>query len=95
MLKGLSTGLKIVLGVQFALALLFLAMGWSHTSSLTFGRTPAFADIVALAAPLVLVIAGALLAASAARRGQAGLAQLYALVPIPLAIVLAMFAGMV
>ena len=95
MLNGLSTGLKVVLGVQFALALLFLAMGWSHTSSLTFGRTPAFADIVALAAPVVVVIAGALLAASAARRGQQGLAQIYAMVPIPLAIILAMLAGMV
>ena len=95
MLNGLSTGLKVILGVQFVLALLFLALGWSQTSSLTFGRTPAFADIVALAAPLVLVIAGALLAASAARRGQSGLSQIYAIVPIPLAILLAMLAGVV
>ena len=95
MLTGLSTGLKVALGVQFVIALLFLAMGWSHTSSLTFGRTPAFADIIALAAPLVLVIAGALLAAAAARRGRQGLAQVYAFVPIPLAILLAMLAGMV
>ena len=95
MLTGLSTGLKLILGIQFVLALLFLLLGWSQTSSLTFGRTPAFADIVALASPLVLVIAGALLAASAARRGQAGLAQVYALVPIPLAILLAMLAGVV
>ena len=95
MLNGLSTGLKVILGVQLVLALLFLAMGWSQTSSLQFGRTPALADIVALAAPLVLVIAGALMAASAARRGQAGMAQVYAIVPIPLAILLAMLAGVV
>ena len=95
MLTGLSTGLKLILGIQLVLALLFLAMGWSQTSSLQFGRTPALADIVALAAPLVLVIAGALMAASAARRGQAGMAQVYAIVPIPLAILLAMLAGVV
>jgi hypothetical protein len=95
MLNGLSTGLKVILGVQLVLAVLFLAMGWSQTSSLQFGRTPAMADIVALAAPLVLVIAGALMAASAARRGQAGMAQVYAIVPIPLAILLAMLAGVV
>ena len=95
MLSGLSTGPKVALGVQILIALLFLFMGWSHTSSLQFGRTPAFADIVALAAPLALVIAGALLAASAARRGQFGLAKFYALIPIPLAFLLAMLAGMV
>ncbi len=95
MLNGLSTGLKVILGLQLVLALLFLAMGWSHTSSLTFGRTPAFADMVALAAPVLLVIAGALLAARAARRGQVGLAPVYAIMPIPLAIVLAMLAGLV
>jgi hypothetical protein len=95
MLSGLSTGLKVFLGVQSALALLFLALGWSHTSSLTFGRTPSFADIVALAAPLVLVIVGAIAAAAASRHRQQGLASLFALAPIPLAIVLAMLAGMV
>ena len=95
MLNGLSTGLKVLLGVQFVLALLFLAMGWSHTSSLTFGRTPSFADIVALAAPLTLVIVGAAVSAAASRRGQKGLAQLFALVPIPLAIVLAMLVSVV
>ena len=95
MLSGLSTGLKVVLSLQFVLALLFLALGWSHTSSMTFGRTPSFQDIVALAAPLALVVLGALGAAAASRRGQQGLAQLLALIPIPLAIVLAMLAGMV
>jgi hypothetical protein len=94
-LNGLSTGLKVMLGVQFVLALLFFAFGWSHTSSLTFGRTPSFVDIVALAAPLTLVIVGAVASAAASRRGQRGLAQLSALVPIPLAVVLAMLAGVV
>jgi hypothetical protein len=84
-----------VLGVQFVLALLFLALGWSHTSSMTFGRTPSFADVVALSAPLTLVIVGAVASAAASRRGQQGLAQLFALVPIPLAIILAMLAGIV
>lgn len=95
MLKGLSTGLKTWLGIQFALAVLFFAFGWSQTSSLMFGRNPSFADVVALAAPLVLVIAFALLAASAARRGRADLAQICSLVPIPAAILLAMIAGVV
>ena len=95
MLKGLSSGLKIALGIQLVLALLFLAMGWSHSSSLAFGRTPSFADMVALASPLVLVIGGALLAASAARRGKPGLALFFALIPLPLAMVLAMLGGMV
>jgi len=94
-LSGLSTGLKALLLVQFVLALLFLALGWSHTSSLTFGRTPSFADVVALAAPLTLVVVGALASAAVSRRGQRGLAQVLALVPIPLAIVLAMLAGVV
>ena len=95
MRNRLSTGLKVLLGVQFVLALLFLALGWSHTSSLTFGRTPSFADIIALAAPVVLVAVGAFASAAAARRGQRGLAQLFALVPIPLAILLALLAGVV
>ena len=94
-MRGFPSGLKIVLGVQFVVALLFLALGWSKTSSLTFGRTPSFADIVALSAPLVLVIAGAVASAISSRRGQRGLALLFALVPIPLAIVLAMLAGVV
>jgi hypothetical protein len=94
-LNTLSTGLKVALGVQFVLTLLFLALGWSHSSSLTFGRTPSFADIVALAAPLVLVIVGAVASAAASRRGQRGWAQLFALIPIPLAIILAMLAGIV
>lgn len=92
---GLSTGLKIILGVQLALALLFLAHGWSQTSSLQFGRTPALVDMLALATPVALVITGALLAASAARRGQAGMAQIYAIVPIPLAVLLAILTGVV
>ena len=95
MLNGLSTGLRIALGVQLVIALLFLLLGWSQTSSLQFGRTPSLPDIVALAAPLVFVIVGALLAASAARRGQRGLAQLFALAPLPLAILLAMLLGLV
>ena len=95
MLNGLSSGLKALLGVQFVLALLFLALAWSHTSSLTFGRTPSLPDIIAIGAPLTLVIAGAFASAAAARRGQRGLAQVFALAPIPLAIVLAMLAGVV
>ena len=95
MMSGLPRGLKVILWVQAVVALLFLALGWSQTSSLQFGRTPSMVDIVALAAPLVLVIAGALLAASAARRGQMSLAQLFAFAPIPLAIVLMKLTGIV
>jgi hypothetical protein len=93
MLSGLPTGLKIILGAQLVLALLLLAFGWSQTSSLQFGRTPAIIDILALATPAALLIAGALLSASAARRGKAGSARIYAIVPIPLAILLAMLTG--
>ena len=93
MLKGLSTSLRIALGAQLIIALLFLLLGWSHTSSLQFGRTPSLPDMIALASPLLFVIAGGLLAASAARRGQRGLAQFFALAPIPLAILLAMLSG--
>ena len=95
MLNGLSTTLKIALGVQLVIALLFLLLGWSHTSSLQFGRTPSLPDMIALASPVVFVIGGALLAASSARRGQRGLAQLFALAPIPLAITFAMLSGAV
>ena len=95
MLSGLSQGLKIALAIQLVLALLFLLLGWSHTSSLQFGRTPSLPDMIALAAPVVFVIAGALLAAHAARRGQDGLAKFFALAPIPLAILLAMLSGAV
>ena len=95
MLNGLSIGLKVILAVQFVLALLFLALGWSQTSSLTFGRTPSFADIATLAAPLALVIVGAIASAAACRRSYQGLAHLLALAPIPLAIILAMLAGVV
>jgi len=95
MMRGLSTGLRVILWGQASLALLFLALGWSQTSSLQFGRTPSPVDIAALAAPLVLVIAGALLAASAARRGQTGMAQIFAIAPIPLALLLMKLTGVV
>jgi len=95
MLNGLSTGLKVWLGIQAALAALFFAFGWSQTSSLRFGRTPSFADVVALAVPLVLVVGCAFLAASAARRGRRDIAQIWSLVPIPAAILLAVIAGVV
>jgi hypothetical protein len=95
MMSGLPAGLKIALGVQFVIALLFLLLGWSQTSSFQFGRTPSLPDIIALAAPSVLVVAGAVLAASAFRRGQRGLAQFFALAPLPLAILLATLAGVI
>ena len=95
MRKGLSTTLKTWLAIQAALAAFFLAFGWSQTSSLMFGRSPALADVVALATPLVLVIGCAFLAASAARRGRRDLAQIWTLVPIPAAILLAVIAGVV
>jgi hypothetical protein len=95
MRKGLSTALKTWLGIQFVLAAFFFAFGWSQTSSLMFGRSPALADIVALATPLVLVIGCALLAYSAARHGRRDSAQIWSLVPIPASIVLAVIARVV
>ena len=77
-----------VLAAQGALALLIFAMGWSHTSSLAFGRTPAFADVVLLASPVVAVILCAWLARRAARLGQRANAALVAFLPFPIALLL-------
>ena len=91
----LPTLLVWVLAIQFAIALAFFALGWSHSSSMSFGRTPSLADIMALAGPLACVILCGAVAVSAARRGRLGLAWLLAIVPLPLAFMLAMLAGMV
>jgi hypothetical protein len=77
-----------VLAIQAALALLFFAMGWSHTASLTFGRTPPLQDLALLAAPIVAVALCAWLARSATRRGQRGNAALIAFLPFPISLLL-------
>ena len=95
MMKGLPPSLRILIWIQLAISLLFLALGWSHTSSLRFGRSPSFADAVALGAPLVLVIGAALVAPMLARQGHDIAARLVAIAPLPLALALAMLAGVV
>ena len=92
---AVPTTAKWILAIQFVIALIFFALGWSHTASLRFGRGPVFADIVALGAPLLLVVFAAILVRAAARRGQRQWIWPITLTPLPLALILAMAAGMV
>lgn len=87
--------LRLVLWLQLGLALLILLFGWSETVASRVGRTPSFADVVALTAPLLLVIAAVILSNGYARRGALPTATLIAWSPLPLALVLAALAGMV
>lgn len=73
----------VVLVVQGALALLFFAMTWSHTSSLTMGRTPPWQDLALMSAPFV----GVLLCAWLARKRRAN-AAIIVFLPFPMALLL-------
>ena len=94
-MKALPRSLRILLWVQFGIALLFLLFGYSETRTTRLGRAPSFADVVALALPLLLVIAAALLANRFAHQADLGTAKLIAWAPLPLAIVLSMLIGMI
>ena len=94
-MKSLPRGLRILLWVQFGIALLFLFFGYSETRTTRLGQSPSVADIIALAVPLLLVIAAAVIANFFARKGDLGLARLVAWSPLPLAGILAMLAGVV
>ena len=95
MMRALPRGLRILLWVQFGIALLFLLFGYSETRTTRLGRAPSLADMVTLAAPVLLVILAAIIANSFARKGDLGTARLVAWSPLPLAIILAMLGGMV
>ena len=84
-----------LLGFQLALALFLFALGWSHTSSMTFGRTPPLADILLLAAPAICVLVCALGAWLAWRRNERGTAKIVTFLPMPLAIMIYGMAGAV
>lgn len=86
-LLPVPTWMKVFLGLQLALAALFLLLGWSHTVSLAQGRAASWQDIVGLALPLILVVAAWAASIVLWRRGQRQLAGLLTIVPWPLALV--------
>jgi hypothetical protein len=68
------TWLRVVLGVQLALALLFWLLAWDHTVSLAQGRVARLVDVIALMLPLASVLvlgAASLLLWRADHRGPA------------------------
>ena len=85
--RPVPTWMKVVLGLQLALAALFLLLGWSHTVSLAQGRSASWQDLVGLALPLVLVIAAWVTSIILWRRGQQQIAGLLTIAPWPLALV--------
>jgi hypothetical protein len=94
-LRPVPTWIKVMLVIQFLIALLILTMGWSHTRSMGFGRTPSLIDTLSLATPLVLVVLLGAAAIRAAKSGNSGAAGALALAPLPLALILALLAGMI
>ncbi len=87
--------LYVLLGIQLALALFFLAFGWSLTSSLAQGRTPSLEDTLLLASPALGVALCGLLAGLLWRREQRTGAIIVTLLPIPLALILLLMSGAV
>lgn len=87
--------MKITFWVQLIIAAIIFALGWSHTSSLMFGRTPSFPDIVALSAPLLLVLLFWWGAARLWGQEKFEMARLLSLTPLIAALLLAYFVGMV
>ena len=94
-MNGLPGGVRAILWIQLVIALLLFALGWSQTSSLTFGRTPSLPDIVALAGPLVLVLLFWWGAARLWRAGNHRAARSLAILPLLAALLLAYAVGMV
>jgi len=84
-----------LLGFQLALAVFLFALGWSHTSSMTFGRNPPLADILLLAAPAISVLVCALAAWMAWRGNARPTAKIVSFLPMPLAILIYGMAGAV
>jgi hypothetical protein len=87
--------MKATLAIEAVIALLFLVFGWGESYRNSVGRGPTLSDILAISLPLLLVIAATVAASAAARKGNGSLAWLVVLAPLPVAILLAMLAGMV
>ena len=87
--------LKLLLGAQLAVAVLFFFFFWSQTVSLARGRAASWQDLVGLAMPALLVLACATLALRLWRRGRRQAAVIAAILPFPLALVGFMAAGAV
>ncbi len=90
-----SAWLRIALGGQLALALLFLLLGWSQTVSLAQGRAASLSDILALSLPAVLVAACGFASVRLWRAGRPGASWLCAFVPLPLALAAFILLGVV
>lgn len=95
MLNGLTVGMKAVLGIDLAIALLLALVAGTWDTSAQFGRPPSITDTLGTYAPVILVVAAALAATAAGRRGAIGLAWILVLAPIPVAAALAIVLGMV
>lgn len=93
--RPFPASLKRLLGIQLVIALLFFAMGWSHTSGTMLGRSPSWQDIVALAAPLLFVGLFGWGAVASWRKGRADLPVLLSLTPLLAALMVASLVGMV
>ena len=93
--QPVATWIKVVLGVQLVLAALFLLLMWSHTVSMAQGRAASWQDIVALALPLVLVVAAWIASILLCRRGRHDIAGVLAILPWPLALVVFKLLGAV
>jgi len=91
--RPVPSWMKVFLGIQLALAALFFLFVWSHTVSLAQGRAASWQDLVALALPLVLVVAAWIAAVWLCRRGQRDIAGVFAILPWPLALVTYMLVG--
>jgi len=84
-----------LLAGQLTLTLFLFALGWSHTSSMTFGRTPPLVDILLLAVPSILVLACAVAAWVAWRRNARPTAKIMPFLPLPLSILVYGLSGAV
>ena len=93
--QPVATWIKVVLGVQLVLAALFLLLMWSHTVSMAQGRAASWQDLVALALPLVLVVAAWTASVMLSRRGRRDIAGVLAILPWPLALIVFRLLGAV
>jgi len=84
--QPVPTWIKVFMGLQLALAALFLILGWSQTVSLAQGRPASWQDLVGLSLPLILVVAAWVASVILWRRGKRQLAGSLTIMPWPLAL---------
>jgi hypothetical protein len=84
--QPVPTWIKVFMGLQLALAVLFFLVGWSQTVSLAQGRAASWQDLVGLALPPILVVAAWVASIMLWRRGKRQLAGSLTIVPWPLAL---------